>query len=76
MTEAINSNGDGTRLEVVAVDLLPNAGVRTEILEVAVESVSEVEIAVLRVDSKVIERVKLAAKVIVQESCVRSTGIL
>ena len=70
MTETISNNGEGTILEVVAVDLLPNAGIRTEVLEVAVESVGEVEIAILWMDGKVVERVELAAKVVVHESCV------
>lgn len=66
--KAISNDSDGTSLEVIAVDLVPQARRRTEILEEAIQGVGEVEIAVLRADDQVVERAELAAEVVVDES--------
>lgn len=68
--DSIGYNGDSTGVEVVTVHLLLNARVGTEGLDIAVDCVSEVEITVHRVDNKVIERIELAAKKVVEKSYV------
>ena len=48
---------------------LGHTGVRTEVLEVSVKSVGEVQITVGWVNDQVVERAELATKVVVHKSC-------
>lgn len=66
--EVIRDDGDSTSLEVVAVHLVSQTGNRSEILEVAVESVGEVKITVLWANDQIIEGVELATKVVIDKS--------
>lgn len=65
---SISHNGGSTGVEVVTVHLLSNTRVGTEGLDKAVDCISEVEITVDRVDNKIIERVELATKEVVEKS--------
>lgn len=67
VAKTISHNGDSASVEVVSVHLLSDAGVKPEILEVAVQRVGKVEIAVHRVDDEIIKRAELAAKVVVEQ---------
>ena len=65
--EAIRHDGDRSRGRIQSVHLVREAGCRTEVLEVPIESVGEVDIAVAWIDSYIVKRVELSAKVIVQK---------
>lgn len=66
--EVVSNDGDGARLKVVAIDLIPKTGNGTEVLEVTVESVGKVEISILGTDNQVVQRIELTAEVVVDES--------
>lgn len=66
-SEVVSNNCGSTGLEVVAVHLVPQTRNRTEVLEVAVKGVREVEITVLGADNQVVQRVELTTKVVVEQ---------
>ena len=67
--KVISDNSHGTGVKVVAVDLVSQTRNRTEILEISVESIGEVQISVSGVDANVVEGVELTAEVVVQKGC-------
>ena len=68
-SKVISDNSHGTSVKVVAVDLVSQTRNGTEILEVSVESVCEVQISVPGVNADVVEGVELTAEVVVQKGC-------
>lgn len=65
--EVVSDDCDSAGLEVVAIDLVAQAGRRAKILQEAVEGVGEVQLSVAGVDDDVVERVELAAKIVVEK---------
>lgn len=65
--EVVSDDCDGAGLEVVPVDLVPQAGRRAEVLQEAVEGIGEVQLSVAGVDVDVVERVELATEVVVEQ---------
>lgn len=66
MIEIICYNCHCTSVGVESVDLVLEARGRTEILDPAIDCVGEVNLFVLRMDRYIVERVELAAKVVVE----------
>lgn len=69
-SKVISSDGNSASLEVVAIDLVTEARRGAEVLEVAVESVGEVELAVAGVNDNVIEGAELTTEVVVQKNLI------
>jgi hypothetical protein len=65
-SEVISHDCDSASLEVVAVDLIAQAGRRAEVLQEAVKGVGEVQLSIAGVDDNVVERVELATKIVVE----------
>jgi len=68
-SKIISDNSYGTSVKVVAVDLVSQTRNGTEVLEISVKSIGEVQISVSGVDADIVEGVKLAAEVVVQKGC-------
>lgn len=67
-SEVVGDNCGSAALEVVAVDLVAQTGRRAEVLQEAVEGIDEVRFSITGgVDANVVERVELAAKIIIEE---------
>lgn len=69
-SKVVGSDGNGTSLKVVPIDLVTETRRRAEILEEAVESVGEVELLVAGMDDNVVEGAELTTEVIVQKDLV------
>lgn len=65
--KAISHDGDRASRVVPAIYLVPQARNGSEILQIAVQGVGEVQILADRVDDGIIERAELAAKVVVEK---------
>lgn len=67
-SKVICNNSNSASVEVVTVDLVSQTRDGSEILEVAVEGIGEVEFIVSGVDDKVVKGVELSTKVVVEEN--------
>lgn len=76
MVKPIRRDRDGSGIGVESVDLILQTWSRTEILRISIDSVCEIDVFVLWVNGYIIERVKLATEVIVQENWVNLVSCL
>lgn len=67
-SEVVGDDLNSAGLEVVAVDLVAQAGRRAEVLQEAIEGIGEVQLFVTGVDDNVVERVELATEVVVEQN--------
>lgn len=65
--KVISDDSDGAGVKVVTIDLVSQTRNGTEVLEVSIEGIGEVQVTVPGVDTDVVEGVELATKVVVEE---------
>lgn len=68
MVKSIRDNGHSTCLGIEPVHLILQTGRRAEVLHIAIDCVCEVDIFVFRVNGDIIQRVELAAEVVVKDN--------
>lgn len=66
--KVVCNNGYSSSGIVESVDLISQSGDRSEVLEIAVQCVGEVDILVSWVDRDIIQRVELPSEIIVDEN--------
>lgn len=69
LTEPISHNREGTRVIIIPIYLMWKPFSRSEILKTSIDGIREVYILILWVKSDVIQRVELAAKIVVDKNC-------
>lgn len=75
-SEVVGDDLNSAGLEVVAIDLVAQAGRRAEVLQESVEGVCEVQLFVTGVDDNVVQRVELATEVVVEQHFYRQHSSL
>jgi hypothetical protein len=67
MNKSISNDGHSARFGVESINLILQARSWTEVLDIAIDCVGEIDIFVLWVNSYVVQGVELATEVVVQE---------
>ena len=65
--KAISDNSDCTSRRVEPVDLVGQSRRGSEVLEISIERVGKIDVSITRIDRHIIERVELAAEVVVDK---------
>jgi hypothetical protein len=68
MNKPIRRDRDGTGIGVESIDLVLQTRSRTEILHISINRVCEINVFIFRVNGYIVQGVKLATEVIVQEN--------
>jgi hypothetical protein len=67
MNKSISNDCHSTRIRVEPIDLVLQTRRWTEILDITIDRVGEIDIFVLRVNDYVVQGIELATEVVVQE---------
>jgi primosomal replication protein N len=67
MNESISNDSHSTGIGVKAIDLILQARSWTEVLDIAIDCVCEIDIFVLWVDGYIVQRVELTTEVVIKE---------